>query len=252
MSPKILDLQLKSRPGIALAIPCEATLPRKAVMSVLLMMAHSWKPGLDHLLTLPKVATVQHTRNAIVRHFLELPENVQFLVMIDSDMVVPTNLLDIWVTRPEYRLPFISAYCTSKEFPYKPIPSMYAGMFDQDGMQMHGYKAITDMQPNTGLQRVDGVGMAAVCIRRDVLEQMTPPWFAFDEGYSGEDLYFCSKLGNIITPDAPNGVWVTVDTHVQVGHVGEHVAYPDDWFANKANSGVEEEQYVDPATLVAD
>lgn len=243
MSPQILDMQLRNRPNIALAVPVEYHAPAKAMMAQMLMMSCCWKPG-DYFLTLPKVAATHVTRNAFVTQFLELPESVEFLVMLDSDMVPPANLIDIWVGREDYRFPFISAYCTTKVYPYEPIPSVYHGAVERDGQTVHGYRAITDMEVNSGIQRVDGVGMAAVCIRRDVLEQIEPPYFAW-EGGGGEDFYFCRKVQEVKTPDAPDGVWIAIDTHVQVGHVGEFVAYPDHWFQNRAAgvTGIEEEVF---------
>jgi hypothetical protein len=199
---KVLDLQLRARPSVALAIPSEATLPRRAVQSVEMLMACNWKPG-DH-----------------------------FLLMLDSDMVVPSNLIDIWVGNPNARLPFVSGYCTSKIWPYLPIPSMLTGMAELDGKPVHAYVPITNWAVGSGLQECDGVGMAAVCIRRDVLEAMEPPYFAF-EGGGGEDFYFCRKLKEIKTVDASRGVPILVDTGTTIGHIGEFEAHPQDFFATK-------------------
>jgi hypothetical protein len=228
---KVLDLQLRARPSVALAIPSEATLPRRAVQSVEMLMACNWKPG-DHYLALDKIATIHIARNNIVHEFLSLPKSVEFLLMLDSDMVVPSNLIDIWVGNPNARLPFVSGYCTSKIWPYLPIPSMLTGMAELDGKPVHAYVPITNWAVGSGLQECDGVGMAAVCIRRDVLEAMEPPYFAF-EGGGGEDFYFCRKLKEIKTVDASRGVPILVDTGTTIGHIGEFEAHPQDFFATK-------------------
>lgn len=238
--PSVLDFQLKgARPSVALAIPTTEFIPRKAFMSQMLMMTTCWRPG-DVFLTMPRIAAITIARNTIVEKFLEMPERVRFLMMIDSDMVVPSNLIERWVGDPTCRAPFISGYCTQKEYPYLPVVSRRHGTLDAYGETHAAYRPITNIAVNSGAHKVDGVGAACLCIRRDVLQAITPPWFVGP----GEDYYFCRKVQEVATPEMPDGVWIVVDSGAEIGHIGESIAYPEDWFRVKdtylADTGREE------------
>ena len=157
-------------------------------------------------------------------------------------MLRGATLTGMGVGGEDSRFPFISAYCVRKEWPYLPIPSKHAGTIERDGQTVNVYDPVTNLEINSGVVGVDGVGMAAVCIRRDVLEAMEPPYFSFEGG--GEDLFFCRKLQALRLPGWKGGVPIAIDTHMQVGHVGEMIAYPSDWITVKptylSESGKEE------------
>lgn len=199
-----------------------------------MFLAQTLKPG-DQQLHIQETAVVSEARNTLIKSFLELPKSVQYLFLFDADMVPPANIIELFVG---YDMPFISAYCVRKYYPYTPVPAMFAGMREHYGQAVYEYQPVTDMELGTGIHRCDGVGAAAICVRRDVLEAIEPPWFKFEGG--GEDYYFCRKVQQVKTHDMPDGVWIAVDTHTQVGHVGESIAYPEDWFRIK-------ERYIEDA-----
>lgn len=238
--PRLLDfseLKHPRRPAVALGIPATEYVPRVAQQSIQFLVQRM-DVG-DRLLQIEQTAVVSEARNTLIRAFLDLPSDVRFLFLIDSDMVVPANMIDLFVS---YDLPFVSGYCTRKHYPYLPIPAKFSHTWEKDGETVYEYKPVTDLPLDGRIHRVDATGAACICVRRDVLEAMDPPWFKFEGG--GEDYYFCRKVAQVTTPDMPNGVWIAIDTGTQVGHVTDHIAYPSDWFAVKdrwiAESGNQE------------
>ncbi len=228
MPPSLLSAKFSGRPTVAVGIPSTWAIHRESVTAFNFMMQtlrHS-----DRVLQIEQPAVVSVARNTLIEAFLALPDDVQYLLLFDDDMVVPANVIDQLV---RYGLPFVSAYCTRKTWPFLPVPATFTNTtLEANGDTLHHYKPITDMEPNTGLHRCDATGAAAICIRRDVLEAMEPPYFAFIGG--GEDYYFCRKVAEVKTPEMPDGVWIMIDTGTEVGHVGTFVAYPRDWFKHKA------------------
>lgn len=238
--PRLVDfseMKTRHRPNVALGIPATEVVPRVAAQSIM-FLCQRMLPG-DHLLQIDQTAVVSEARNTLIRSFLELPDNVRFLILIDSDMVVPANMIDLFVS---YDLPFVSAYCTRKHYPYLPVPAKFSHTREHLGETVYEYRPITDLPLDNRIHRVDATGAACICVRRDVLEQIEEPWFKFEGG--GEDYYFCRKVAATTTHDMPQGVWIAIDTGTQVGHVTDHIAYPSDWFAVKdrwmAESGNQE------------
>mgnify|MGYP000309463774 CR=1 FL=1 len=223
--PSIIDLKFRNRPKVALAIPSTEFLPRQAFWAFM-FMAQTLKPG-DHLLQTETVAVPAVARNTLIKGFMDQTD-AEYLLLFDADMVPPANIIDTLVS---YRVPFVSAYCTRKQYPYLPIPALYSHTSIIGGETVHEYKPVTDMQPDSGLQVCDGTGAAALCIRRDVIEAIEPPWFRHEGG--GEDYYFCRKVQAVKTADAPDGVPILIDTHSPVGHIGTEIAYPSTWFSVK-------------------
>lgn len=210
------------RPPVAVAIPMTALQHRTAVIHFLLLM-RELRPD-DHLIVKNETAVVSAARNGIVEEFLRLPEEVEYLFMFDDDMVIPVGTVDAMTFR---QLPFLSGLCTRKTYPYTPVPSIAAPVTKtgvQFGEITEEYHTLTSLVPDSGVHEVHGTGGACLCLRRDLLKALDPPWFKFEGG--GEDLYFCRKVRQA-------GYTVAVDTHIRPGHVGEHVATYDEWLRHK-------------------
>lgn len=212
---------LKDRPAVAVGIPMVATLPRPAVVQFL-HLVRALRDD-DHLLLLNDTADADAARNQIVTKFLELPESVKYLLLFDDDMVVPQYTIELLTF---HERPFVSGLCTMKVPPYQPVAYKQAPMVEQviPGHEHYGtvnYRYHTiDVPDKPGLLDVDGVGAACVCLSRDLLQRIEPPWFKFEGG--GEDLYFCRKVLAL-------GESILIDTRVKIGHVGQVVADFDLW-----------------------
>jgi hypothetical protein len=226
--PRVLGLKLSGRPPVAVGIPMSENLSRNAFWNF--MFLAKCLRATDAFLPIYATAVPATARNTIITTFLTDPEHAhcRFLCLFDSDMIVPMNVVEILAG---YDLPFVSAYCTRKSYPYLPIPAMLVGTSQQDGELTYEYTPITSWEPNSNIHECDGVGAAALCLRRDLLEAMERPWFKHEGG--GEDYYFCRKVKQTRLPAHPDGVPIYVDTNTTVGHIGEAIAWPADFFRIK-------------------
>lgn len=207
------------RPAVAVGIPMLETVWRTAFWQFMFLMKELRDD--DQVLPIHRSATPGDARNEIIRTFLALPESVEYLFLFDSDMVVPAQAVDFlsWT-----QAPFMSGYCCWKSPPYTPTPAFYTGSVEYQGAEVPRYNPVTNWLPNTGLHVCDGVGAAALCLRRDLLEAVGDPWFVHEDG--GEDYAFCRKVQAL-------GFDIVVNTNCEIGHIGERVAHPRDFFAER-------------------
>lgn len=152
---------------------------------------------------------VDANRNEMVKSFLE-KEHAEWLLMIDSDIVPPVDILKM----VEHDKPIVSAVCTIKKGDVpQPVIVKEAG---NNYRQVNIQEAVDEIDDETGLLEVEGVGTGAILIRRDVLEDMKPPWFKFEYNeYGGlklgEDFYFSRRCKQ-------NDVDMFVDTTMITQH----------------------------------
>lgn len=152
---------------------------------------------------------VDANRNEMVKSFLE-KENAEWLLMIDNDIVPPTNVLDM-VLHDE---PVVSAVCTIKK---GAVPSPTVMKEEGDSYrQVNISEVLEERDDDSGLLKVEGVGTGCLLIRRDVLEDMQPPWFKFKYNeYGGlrlgEDFYFSRRCMG-------EDVDMFVDTNIITSH----------------------------------
>lgn len=144
-------------------------------------------------------------RNLIVKRFLKT--NKKWLIMIDSDVVPPKNLLSILNTDkkiigcPAYGLklnsPVLAAFTKKK------------------------HKYVSYNGKKKGEVEVDAVGTACISIHRSVFEKLKPPYFRF--GYdengvmnNGEDFYFCELAKK-------NGFKIYINWNFEVMHIVDYI-----------------------------
>lgn len=151
---------------------------------------------------------VDANRNEMVKSFLE-KENAEWLLMIDNDIVPPTNILEM----VEHDEPVVSAVCTIKK---GDVPQPIVVREEGDQYRQVNIQEAMDEIDERGLIPVEGVGTGALLIRRDVLEDMKPPWFKFEYNeYGGlklgEDFYFSRRCKQN-----------DVDMYVDTDHITSH------------------------------
>jgi GT2 family glycosyltransferase len=137
-------------------------------------------------------------------------ENAEYLCFIDTDMEFPSNLIDQLLS---HNLPIVSAMCFKKNAPF--APAFFSKLwFDEKKImkaQIYDFNEVPKQ-----LFEVEGVGMAAIIIRREVFENTPRPWFA-PYPYAGEDVSFCMRARNA-------GYKIYIDPSMIIEHCGIQAA----------------------------
>lgn len=192
------------KPKVLIAIPHTGNIRSELVSALLKVLKKSVleneiELGVDLSYGMP----VDSNRNSIVKKFLVT--DYEWLLMIDSDIVPPLNVLDLL----KHEKKVVGAVCftmSSEGIPYPVI-------MRKDNEKGWGYNVDRRVKD---LMNVDVTGASCLLIHRSVLEKIPSP---FRLGYDkegivtviGEDFDFCEKVRKI-------GLKVWVDTTIQCGH----------------------------------
>lgn len=135
-------------------------------------------------LSYSSIKPISNNRNTIVQKFLAIPD-CDYLMMIDSDIVPPPNIMRLIDFDKDIITPFMFTRQKGELLP----------LFlkrDKDGIY-----SIDDYLNKTGLQEIDATGTGCIIIKREVLEKVDKP---FENRYDkdgikvlGLDLSFCQK-----------------------------------------------------------
>ena len=146
----------------------------------------SWLLKQKAAIFMPQAKPHDHCRNVIVNEFLKT--DCQWLLMVDSDVVPPDNVLDMVHNGVGVCSAHVST-CVNGEV----IP---VGMTKDKNGYHHNFKHSTPC-----LHKVDAVGTGCILISRDILEQMGKPYFQFvyKDGIliNGEDFDFSERVGEV-------------------------------------------------------
>jgi len=133
----------------------------------------------------PAVKPIDHSRNVIVRDFLE--SGFDYLLMIDSDVIPLRNVLDLVQLDKD----IIGCPCPQWN-EVDDFPLYWIVMDEVPG----GYKPVTE-ERQQGLREVDAVGSGCILIARRVLKKIKAPferkWTKKGIQDLGLDFYFCKK-----------------------------------------------------------
>lgn len=136
-----------------------------------------------------------HARNAYVEAFLK--SDCDILWFLDSDVVPPSNCLDLIVDHGDkWKLAGVS-YPVFMGIPGYESPQVVFTVYIQDAntKALHASKI-----PESGLSWVDGMATGCIFIHREVFEKLSKPYFEFKYNsesrdiVEGEDLGFCKKV----------------------------------------------------------
>jgi len=131
---------------------------------------------------------IDYNRNFIVDKFLKT--DCEILFMIDSDMVIPENILDM--IKPGYDVVSAVVFTTKKGIPYPII--MKKAKDDFAFVPMADPNDVIDEYTE-----VDGIGTGCIYIRRSVFDKIERPFFRFQYDLNGcielsEDYFFSNKV----------------------------------------------------------
>lgn len=136
---------------------------------------------------MPQLKPHDHCRNDIVFKFLDT--KCEWLLMVDSDIVPPDNVLDMI----DNNVPVCSAYArTIVNGELIPV-----GMTKNENGYHHDFK-----HSKSGLHKVDAVGTGCILIKREVFYKLNTPFFRFQYNengllINGEDFDFSERVGSV-------------------------------------------------------
>ena len=131
---------------------------------------------------------IDYNRNFIVDKFLKT--DCEILFMMDSDMVIPEDILDM--IKPGHDVVSAVVFTTRKGIPYPIIM--------KQAKDKIGFEPMSDASDElTEYTKVGGIGTGCIYIRRSVFEKIEMPCFRFEyaeDGHvkMGEDYSFSKKV----------------------------------------------------------
>lgn len=173
-------------------------------------------------------ANVSWARNQVVQRFLTLPSEPDWLLFLDSDMVVPPTIIDDLLAHADpTESPIVGALCFVLDSDGLMWPTIYQlGEHPELGPRMI---RLDDYEDDT-LTTVVATGAACLLIHRSVLEAVMAvevdrgntafPWFEeLALGVNGAKTYPCGEDITFCLRALSAGFPTKVATGVQVGHV---------------------------------
>ena len=189
---------------------------------------------------------VPWARNEVVVRFLEAPRPVEWLLMVDTDMVFEPDTADRLMDSANAVGARVLAglyfgYCSTSD------PGvLYPVWYEEDVGGQAEYRTVGKLDLD-GPQRLAACGMGCCLIHREVLVAMdemyrayplNARWFGFDDGRElrapnqitqmGEDLSFCRRAVRCGYP-----VWG--DSRIRLGHVKRRIETFDTWRGKDAD-----------------
>lgn len=159
-------------------------------------------------------------RNNIIQRALK--ENVDYVFMVDNDMVLPKDAL---ITLLSNNKDVCYGYCARR-----PADNIYDGnssifkLGEYNFENRYTIKELLDYK-NQGqyLIEIHGGGAACILIKMEVFKCLQYPWFDWvnykNKSNLSEDLYFCSQCKKANIP-------MYVDTRVGCGHIMRYIQWP--------------------------
>lgn len=161
-----------------------------------------------------------------------LLEEADYLLMLDSDMRFPHNIIEHMVSRDKD----ILAGCSStRKFPAK------TNAFRSIRPSLH----LWIDEDSKGLHEVAAVGTAIMLIKTDVFRNMELPFFEivwddYFKHFMGEDVYFCAKARQ-----SGYNVFVDQDLSHGIRHTGSYEFSHDDAIINKEDDNEVVQEFIE-------
>ena len=154
--------------------------------------------------------SVARARNFMAQWALD--EGVDYLLMVDSDMVLPADAISNLLSHDV-------EVCTGWAVRGSSDDGT-TSVIRHGGQGFHDSYMAPEIAAKDGLFDVKGNGMACALLRTDVFRRFGRPWFKYvdnpDGSGLGEDYYFCRQC-------AQSRVKVWVDPRVGCGHIHDRV-----------------------------
>lgn len=181
---------------VLICIPYTGYVAPQAAYSLIPMACHARNKGVSVDMLPIGLSLVYTAREEAAKTFLQ--GAYDSLLFVDSDMVVPVDLLTKLI---EHDKDIVSALAFKRTPGYEPCIFKVCNELD----------AQFYLDYPKGLTEIEGVGMACTLIKRKVFETVPQPWF-FPHKTLGEDLSFCVRA-------RAAGFKIYCDTTLISGHV---------------------------------
>lgn len=200
---------MQTKTKILLGIPTNRLIQPQTVQSLLEMVKESEDEIVVKLAT--QGYTIAENRNYLATQALK--EKCTHLMMIDDDMIFPSNTLNRLL---DHDVDFVGVVAHSRCLPPLPVVTT----FDQEEMSVADRLLGKYSFPDVPF-KVKGIGGGVVLIKTDLFNKIERPWFAnenYDTGMTkvGEDYYFCNKVLN-----AGFDIWC--DPTLKINHIGNYL-----------------------------
>lgn len=158
-------------------------------------------------------------RNNIAKQ--ALAENAEYVLMVDSDIIVPGNAIIQLIEDDKDVIISACAHRASGNFNGRTSICKNDGEIDYT--HMYTCDEIHEFQNNgKHLIQIHGGGMGCTMIKVDLFRRLPFPWFKWVQYDNGsvlsEDLYFCEQCKNA-------GIPIYTDTRVTAGHIFRQPIY---------------------------
>lgn len=145
------------------------------------------------------------------------------VMWIDSDMIVPDDIIDRLGADIDEGRDFVSALYFSRKAERKPV--LFKNLsFEQKDNYIIPHADFYMDYPRDSIFRIAGCGFGACLMKVDVLRAVTEKYgapFNLMPGF-GEDISFCKRCQEI-------GIDVWCDSRIKCGHVGQYIYTEDDY-----------------------
>ena len=187
----------------------------------------SWSEFRAYISANPKyIASGKHCRGAYIDHNRDviaqtaISANVDYVLMIDSDMVYPHTILDslIAVDKDVVGVKYMGLNHNNKKETVEVRPMIFD--YDTKTRRFDAWLKCDKTKPF----RVNAVGTGIMLIKTKVFKKYKKPWFPFLERRGevwGEDMGFCLHC-------MAHNIEVWVDPTVRVGHCKTYTFYEKD------------------------
>ena len=172
-------------------------------------------------------ANIAQNRNLLTRHALDC--GAEWIFYVDDDQYfMPDTLLKLL----DRNVSVVSGLYLSRSSPFSPV------VFDREGAD--GKVGVRPLAPDDhGLIRVKATGAGALLVRREVLKQLSEPWWTLGQitpDHWSDDIDFCRRV-------RAEGFSVWCDLDALVGHKLTATIFPqhasDGWVTTFVSGGIQ-------------
>ena len=196
--------------NIYVATPCSDFINAQSAMSLLSMRS---KDRVRYGMTVTTM--VYDARNDLTAAALQ--NDCDRVMWIDSDMIVPPDIIDLLGADLDEGRDFVSALYFSRKAERKPVIFKNLSFEKQDDHIIPHADFYMDY-PTDSIFRIAGCGFGACLMKTEVLQKVTEKFgapFNLIPGF-GEDISFCKRCEEI-------GIGIWCDSRIKCGHIGQYI-----------------------------